>query len=1040
MDGTLYGERFPTYFNDWLYIQRALYDENYKAPEELKAFAQAWEDKVIRGIPIDDFDAKERELGPKLYEGLTPEEYCEVVRSFKQLPVWGFEGMTYGEAFFWPMVSLVKYLYDNDYTIYIVSATYRDAVRVMTEGVLDEYIPRDHVIGTDLLYTASGDADKDSMFYELKPEDELVIAGELFLKNQKTNKAAMIQQEIGRKPVLAFGNSTGDFSMATYTLQNEKYGGRAYMLLCDDTGRDYGSLETAASFKKKCDANGFYTVSMRDEFSTIYGDDVIKASSEEAGSVDFAEVFPSWNPDSTALRELVAFVSDCADESGAGYLDPADRLAVFDMDGTILCEKAPIFFDYCLTMHRVLDDPSFNATDVERDAMQQIRDHAYTTGEKFKPKTLTKRDLIASAFAGMTPEEFRAYVVDYADHTDAAGFAGMTYGESFYRPMIEVIHYLRANDFDVRIVSACEREVSRALVERYGIPCDHVIATDVPYVASGKGDEAANKYNMSRDEEIVLGTPLEAVSCEESEKPAAIAREIGKRPVLAFGNSAGDYSMLNYAEGNPDHEGMGFFIVCDDTVREYGSEEKAAEYFSVAEQQGWTAISMANDWATIYGDGVQKTALPGAVETQERAAYDSAATADEGPAYTLDKVVVLSRHNIRSPLSGSGSLLGDITPHKWFDWTSNPSELSLRGAMLETQMGQYFRLWLEDEGLFPENYRPEDGAVRFYANAKQRTLATARYFSAGLLPVAAVPVESHAEYDTMDPTFNPVLTFCTDEYAEDVVAQIAEKGGAAGLEGIHAKLLDAIELLMDVTDMDQSEAYRSGKFGDLLADGTAINLEVGKEPGMTGPVKTATSVADALTFQYYEMTDDKAAAFGHDLTRDDWLKIHSIVDAYTGTLFEAPLVAVNAAHPLLQEILSEMTTEGRKFSFLCGHDSNIASVLAALGVEEYELPDTVEPKTPIGVKLVFETWSSKDGEACARVRLVYQSTEQLRGIMPLSLDKPPVSFDIDLPGLERNADGYYRLDDVLGCLQNAVDAYDVLIETYGEDVEFAAAA
>ncbi len=417
------------------------------------------------------------------------------------------------------------------------------------------------------------------------------------------------------------------------------------------------------------------------------------------------------------------------------------------------------------------------------------------------------------------------------------------------------------------------------------------------------------------------------------------------------------------------------------------------------------------------------------------------ATAEQGAKYKLEQVVVLSRHNIRSPLSGSGSLLGDITPHQWFEWTSKPSELSLRGAMLETLMGQYFRLWLENEGLFPENWKPEEGAVRFYANAKQRTLATARYFSAGLLPVAVVPVESHAEYDTMDPTFNPVLTFCNDQYAKDVVAQIAEAGGVAGLKGIHAGLLDAIKLLMDVTDMEESKAYQSGQFGDLLADETTINLEVGKEPGMTGPIRTATSVADALTFQFYEMADEKAAAFGHDLTRDDWRKIHSIVDTYTKMLFETPLIAVNAAHPLLQEIRSELTAEGRKFTFLCGHDSNVAGILSALGTEEYTLPDTVEPMTPIGVKLVFERWSSEDGESYAKVRLVYQSTDQLRGIIPLSLDNPPMSFDIDLSGLERNADGYYRMDDVLACLQNAIDAYDTLVETYGgEDVQMDDAA
>ncbi|MBQ9044008.1 MAG: haloacid dehalogenase-like hydrolase [Eggerthellaceae bacterium] len=275
MDGTLYGERFPTYFNDWLFIQRALYDDSYQAPDDLKAFAQAWEDKVLKGVPIDDFDAKEREMGPKLYEGLTPEAYAEVVRKFKAMPVWGFEGMTYGQAYFQPMVALVKYLCDNGYKVFIVSATYRDAVRVMTEGTLDEYVPAERVIGTDLLYVASGDENEDSMFYELEPDDDLVIEGRLFIKNQKTNKATVIQQEIGKLPVLAFGNSTGDFSMATYTSQNDEYGGRAYMLLCDDVERDYGDPEKAASFKKQCEENGFYTISEKDEFATLYPEGVV---------------------------------------------------------------------------------------------------------------------------------------------------------------------------------------------------------------------------------------------------------------------------------------------------------------------------------------------------------------------------------------------------------------------------------------------------------------------------------------------------------------------------------------------------------------------------------------------------------------------------------------------------------------------------------------------------------------------------------------------------------------------------------------------
>ena len=343
-----------------------------------------------------------------------------------------------------------------------------------------------------------------------------------------------------------------------------------------------------------------------------------EAAEDTAGvgrEIDYAAVFPSWNPDSASLSELVDFVSDCTDETSAGYLAPADRIAAFDMDGTILCEKAPVYIDYGLTLYRVLDDPTYEATEEERTAMQEVREHA-SRGELYDPEGINKNDLVATAFAGMTPGEFRSYVVDFADQTDVIGFEGMTYGQSFYKPMLEVIEYLKANDFDVWMVSACEREVVRALVERYDIPYDHVIATDVPYSASGKGEEAVDEYNMGKEEEILLGAPVEEEECGKSGKPSAIAREIGKRPVLAFGNSSGDFSMLNYAEGNPDHEGMGFFIVCDDTEREYGSEEKAAGFYEEVEKEGWTPFSMANDWKTIYGEGVQKTGLPGIEEAQ----------------------------------------------------------------------------------------------------------------------------------------------------------------------------------------------------------------------------------------------------------------------------------------------------------------------------------------------------------------------------------------------------------------------------------------
>ena len=110
----------------------------------------------------------------------------------------------------------------------------------------------------------------------------------------------------------------------------------------------------------------------------------------------------------------------------------------------------------------------------------------------------------------------------------------------------------------------------------------------------------------------------------------------------------------------------------------------------------------------------------------------AALAAPEG--YTLRQVTILSRHNLRAPLSSNGSVPEELTPHNWNEWTGNSSELTLKGGALEIRMGQYFRKWLEREGLIPENYVPADGEVRFFARNKQRCIATARYFATGMMP------------------------------------------------------------------------------------------------------------------------------------------------------------------------------------------------------------------------------------------------------------------------------------------------------------------
>ena len=106
--------------------------------------------------------------------------------------------------------------------------------------------------------------------------------------------------------------------------------------------------------------------------ATQQGSDATEATAAGTG-IDYEKVFPSWEPDSESLNELVDFVAACTDKSGSDYLEPADRIAVFDVDGTILCEKAPIYIDTCLTMYRVLDDPTYSAAEEERAAMQELR-------------------------------------------------------------------------------------------------------------------------------------------------------------------------------------------------------------------------------------------------------------------------------------------------------------------------------------------------------------------------------------------------------------------------------------------------------------------------------------------------------------------------------------------------------------------------------------------------------------------------------------------------------------------------------------------
>ena len=382
--------------------------------------------------------------------------------------------------------------------------------------------------------------------------------------------------------------------------------------------------------------------------------------------------------------------------------------------------------------------------------------------------------------------------------------------------------------------------------------------------------------------------------------------------------------------------------------------------------------------------------------------------------YTLKQVVVLSRHNIRSPLSGRHSTLQRITPHEWYHWSSAPSELSLRGGASETMMGQYFRKWLVSERLMQENEIPAEGTMRFYANSLQRTIATAQYFSSGMLPVANVRIEHHCALGKMDSVFAPQITDDSEDFKALAKQQITAMGGEKGMLGIGEKMAYNYKVLEQVLDMEQSAACRDGDTCHFHTDDAHVYLVKNREPGMGGSLRLACQAADALVLQYYEEPDAVKAAFGHSLTWEDWESISAIKDWYGDVLFTAPAVACQVAHPLLRTMLEELRHDGRKFTFLCGHDSNIGSVLAALEAENYSLPKTIEKKTPIGCKLVIEKWENAKGQQFVSLNLVYQSTEQLRQTTLLDLENPPMVFPIRLKGLSTNADGLYPYEALVG--------------------------
>ena len=313
----------------------------------------------------------------------------------------------------------------------------------------------------------------------------------------------------------------------------------------------------------------------------------------------------SWTADARAKKELVEFVTAVTDPDSKDFIPVADRIAVFDLDGTLFCETDPNYFDYTLLKYRVLEDPTYRdkASEFEKEVANKIKEQN-ETGKSFSGLEVDHGKAVASAFRGMTVAEFNAYIQEFKKQP-MPSYDGMLRGEGWYEPMLQVVDFLKANDFTVYVVSGTDRLIVRGIAygSPLGLPNRQLIGSDETIVSSKQGDQNGLDYVFADGDELVLGGEF-LIKNLKMNKVSVIMQEIGQQPVLSFGNSTGDSSMAEYVTSGNPYRSLAFMLCCDDTVRENGNESKAQKMLDLCGEFDWVPISMKNDWTTIYGDGV----------------------------------------------------------------------------------------------------------------------------------------------------------------------------------------------------------------------------------------------------------------------------------------------------------------------------------------------------------------------------------------------------------------------------------------------------
>jgi phosphoglycolate phosphatase-like HAD superfamily hydrolase len=310
------------------------------------------------------------------------------------------------------------------------------------------------------------------------------------------------------------------------------------------------------------------------------------AMNESAASASW---LPSWN-DGAAKQSILDFVKKVTAEGSADFVPLAERIAVFDNDGTLWVEQ-PVYFQVQFALDRVKamapQHPEWKTKEPFNHLLAGDSNAFLAGGEKSIVAA------IAAAHSGMTTDEFSGTVRDWLATAKHAK-TGKLYTQMVYQPMLEALDYLRANGFKTFIVSGGGVEFMRVFAEDvYGIPPEQVV-----------GSQGKLKYKMRDGHPVLVKIPEAQFVDDKEGKPAGIQTFIGRRPVMAFGNSDGDLQMLQWTTAGSGPR-FGLIVHHTDAEREWlydrdspvGRLDKALDE---AQTKGWTVVDMKNDWKTVY--------------------------------------------------------------------------------------------------------------------------------------------------------------------------------------------------------------------------------------------------------------------------------------------------------------------------------------------------------------------------------------------------------------------------------------------------------